>query len=128
MECHGPVDEETDGQVIDIWAGINLNTLCRHLNMGSDELTHPWDVMMIQPTKSDLNSTGSSKPESKRDYFNLSSKDPCKESSRKHKGDSALIGDRELVRHLFTLKKTARNPEKSVIFGRTVRPKRVFNL
>lgn len=117
--------EEASEQAEDIWADINLATLCRHLNLGADEQTHPWDPVVIVPPVKSLNSTGSSKPESKKDGRQSYSKDTTKESLKKGKGDMGFTAERDLVRHLFTLKRTARNSEKSVLFGRTIRQKKV---
>jgi hypothetical protein len=73
----------------------------------------------------DLKSPGSSKLEAKKDGKHGSSKETTKESLKRTRSELGFSAERDLVRHLFTLKRTARNSEKSVMFGRTIRPKKV---
>ena len=125
MECVPGGEENGESPIVDIWAGINLATLCRHLTMDGDEQTHPWDPVIVHYGAADLNSTGSSKGEPKRVGRPSHSKDTVKDSLKQSRNEAAFTAERELVRHLFTLKRTARIAEKSVIFGRTNRQKRV---
>lgn len=112
---------------VDIWAGLNLAALCRHLSLAGDEQTHPWDPVVVAQDHSHENfGSHGGKPEGRKAGRPGSGRDKeNREMVKRTNKPSDFTGERELVRHLFALKRTARIAEKSVIFGRTVRPKRV---
>lgn len=45
-EMQGSIDDDMSECVDDIWADVNLAMLCKHLNTGANEQTHPWDPII----------------------------------------------------------------------------------